>query len=80
METGTVYLSNTQVQCCVYVCICVCIWQIFMHMEIGKHLTKYMQMRDNYVVEIRGGEEREDRVCHAMCGPHDLRGFFEVQA
>lgn len=51
-----------------------------MHMEIGKHLTKYMQMRDNYVVEIRGGEEREDRVRHAMCGPPDLRGFFEVQA
>ena len=77
---GTMYLSNTQVHCCVCVCMRVCIWQIFMHMEIGKHLSKCMQRRDSYVGDFRGGEGRGDRVCHAMCGPHDLRGFFEGQA
>ena len=44
-----------------------------------EHLTKYMQMRDNYVVEFRGGEEREDRVCYAMCGPHNLRGSLRCR-
>ena len=37
-----------------------------MHVEIGTHLTKYMQMRDSYVPGFRGGEEKEHRVGDTM--------------
>ena len=47
-------------------CAHVCIWQISMHMEIGKHRTKPLQMRDSYVPGFRGGEEKEDGDDDAM--------------
>ena len=53
---GTVYLSNSQVHCCVCVCMCVYIWQIFMHMEIGKHLTAAAKLL---------------QLCPTLCNPID---------
>lgn len=65
MEMGRICWTNAQVSCYVCVC-CVCVWQIPTHMEIGKHPTKHVQLREGYVPGFKGEWKKEDRIGDAM--------------